>query len=63
MYNDTEEMATPHNTTHLDITPTTHSIPDLSSETATGYSEDTYPKRDLVQLQEHFQLLQKISIN
>ena len=41
MYDSTEEMPAPHDTTPLDTAPTTHSIPDLHSETAAGYSEDT----------------------
>ena len=49
MYDDAEEMPTPNDTAPLDTTPTTHSIPDLDSETAARYSEDTYPQRDLVQ--------------
>ena len=49
MYNDVEEMPSPHDTTPL--TPFTHSISDLDSETATGYSGGTNPQRDLAQLQ------------
>ena len=36
MYDDTEDMPVPHATASLDTTPTTHGIPDLDSETATG---------------------------
>ena len=43
----------------LDTTPTTHSIPDLDSETTAGCSEDTNPQVDLAQLQEHFMQLKK----
>ena len=59
MYDDTEETPAPHNTASLDTAPTTHSIPELDSETPAGYSEDTMPQRDLAQLQEHFQQFQE----
>ena len=49
----------PHNTTHLDTTPSTHSIPDLDSKTAAEYSEDINPQRDLVQLQDHLMQCQE----
>ena len=50
MYDDTKEMPDHHDTTPLDTTQTPNSIPDLDSETVTGYSENTNPQRDLVQL-------------
>ena len=59
MYDDVKEMLVPHIAAPLDTTQTTHSIPDLDSETVTRYSEDTNPQRDLVQLQEYFQQFQE----
>ena len=47
MYDNAEETPIPFITTHLDTTPTTHSIPALDSQTTTGYSEDANPQRDL----------------
>ena len=58
MYN-AEDTPAPHNTTPLETTPPTHSIPELDSETTAAYSEYTNPQRDLMQLQEHFQKLWK----
>ena len=46
-----------HDTTSLETTATTHSIPELDSETTARYSEDTSPQRDPAQLKEHFQHL------
>ena len=57
MYDDAKEIPTPNNTATLDTTSTTHSIPDLDSETAIGYSENTNPQMDLALLQDHFQQL------
>ena len=45
MYDNAKGMPTPHDTAPLDTTPIIHSIPDLDSETATGYSDDTTLKR------------------
>ena len=59
MYDYAEDMSNHHDTAPLDTTPSTHSIPGLSGKTATEYSEDTHPQKDLVQLQEHFQQLQE----
>ena len=47
MYNDAEEMPTTHDTTPLDATPYVYSILDLDGETATEYSKNTHPQRDL----------------
>ena len=52
-------MTLPHGTAPLDTASTTYSILDLNSETATGYSKDANPQRDLVQLQVHFQQCQE----
>ena len=57
MYDDTEEKPASHHSAPLDTIPTTHSILGLDGETATGYSEDTNPQRDLVKLQDHFKEL------
>ena len=59
MHDDTDEMHGPHDTASLETTPTTHSIPELNSDTTARYSEDTNHQRDLVQLQEHLQQLQE----
>ena len=59
IYDDADKMPAPHDTDPLDTTPTTHSILDLDSKTAAGYSEDNNPQSALVQLQEYFQQLQE----
>ena len=59
MYSDAKEMSSVHNSTPLDIIQTSHSTPDLNSETTAGYPEDTNPQRDLMQLQEHFKQLKE----
>ena len=56
---DTEETPAPQDTVAQYTTPTTPSILELDSETATGYSEETNPQNNLVQLQKHFQQLQE----
>ena len=58
MYDDAGDMSTPHDAAPLDTTPSSHSIPGLNGKTATDYSDDIHPQRDLTQLQDHFQPLQ-----
>ena len=59
MCNNAEEMPCPHDTAPLDTSPATHSILDLDSETAAGYSEDTNHQKYLAQLQGHSHQLQE----
>ena len=59
MYNDADKTPTPHDTAPLDTTLSTQSLLDLDCETASEYSEDTKPQRDLVLLCKHCQQLQE----